>query len=104
MITCTKCGEKNSDDTRFCTRCGWKLQSSQRGHPAGEIPADRPLTPFRHQGMPADVQRDLKRLIEASAYAVILAGVAVACWWQHLWWPLYPTVGALALLVFFRRL
>lgn len=54
--------------------------------------------------MPADVQRDLKRLIEASAYAVILAGVAVACWWQHLWWPLYPTVGALALLVFFRRL
>lgn len=104
MITCTKCGEKNSDDTRFCTRCNWKLQSSRQEAADNETPADRPLSAFRHQGIPVDVRRDLLRLIEASGYALVLAGVAGACWWYRVWWPLYPAVAVLALLVFLRRL
>ena len=103
MITCTKCGEKNSDDTRFCTRCNHKLQSSLRGAPAEESPVDEPLGSFEHQGMPADAWRDLKRLAEAWAYLLLLAGVGAGCWWYRTWWPLYPTVGLLALLIYFRR-
>lgn len=103
VITCTKCGEKNSDDTRFCARCNRKLQSSRRAAPAEDSPVDDPLVSFEHQGMPADAWRDLKRLMEAWGYLLLLAGVAAGCWWYRTWWPLYPTVGLLALLIYFRR-
>ena len=53
--------------------------------------------------MPADAWRDLKRMFEAWAYVLILAGTAGACWWYRTWWPLYPVVAVLVLLIFFRR-
>lgn len=104
VITCTRCGEKNSDDTRFCTRCNRKLQSSLRAAPADTRPGDEPLEGFRHRGVPDDVWLAVRRMIEAWAYLLILAGVGAACWWYRTWWPLYPTVGLLGLLIWLRRI
>ena len=103
MITCTKCGEKNSDDTRFCTRCNRKLQSSFRSGNAEDSPVDEPLEAFRHLGMRGTAWHELKRMFEAWAYVILLAGVVGGCYWFRTWWPIYPTVAVLALLIFFRR-
>ncbi len=103
VITCTKCGAKNSDDTLACPRCGNKLQSSRIAAPSNEPAVDAPLEPFRHQGVPGDLLRSLKRMLEAWAYVLILAGVATACIVYKIWWPLYPAVVLIALLLWFRK-
>ncbi|MGE4423479.1 MAG: zinc ribbon domain-containing protein [Pseudodesulfovibrio sp.] len=102
VITCTKCGAKNSDDTLACARCGNKLQSSRRAA-SGPDATDAPLEPFRHEGVPGDLMRSLKRMLEAWAYALLLGGVAAACIVYKIWWPLYPTVVLIALLLWLRR-
>lgn len=104
VITCTRCGEKNNDDERFCTKCGRKLQSSAVFRAREETPAAEPLGFFEHQGVPEDAWQYLKGLMEAWAYLLLLVGVAAGCWWFRTWWPLYPTVGLLALLFLFRRI
>ena len=102
MITCNKCGEKNSDDTRFCDRCGNKLQSSRQIVPTGES-STPPLDAFRHQGVSEGSRRTLMRMIEAWVYVALLAGVATGCALFEKWWPLYPAVAVLGLLLWFRR-
>lgn len=102
VITCTKCGTKNADDTLACARCGNKLQSSRRAAP-GRDTSDPPLEPFRHRGVPNDLMRSLKRMLEAWAYVLVLGSVAAACIVYRLWWPLYPTVALIALLLWLRR-
>ena len=102
VITCTKCGEKNSDDTLYCTRCKNKLQSSHRSTvPEQEQP--KPLGTFKHEGVPTDAWRSIMRMVEAWAYVLVLAGVAVGCAYTKTWWPMYPAVGLLGLLIWFRR-
>jgi hypothetical protein len=103
VITCTKCGAGSSDDTLACPRCGNKLQSSRRAAPSRTDPADTPLEPFRHHGVPSDLMRTLKRMLEAWAYVLILIGVAAACIVYRIWWPLYPVVALIALLLWLRR-
>ncbi|RWU02788.1 zinc ribbon domain-containing protein [Pseudodesulfovibrio sp. S3] len=102
MITCTKCGEKNSDDTRFCAKCNNKLQSI-RQTVSFENPSGAPLESFRHQNMPPDSWRSLKRMIEAWGYLALLAAVAAGCAFYDTWWPLYPTVALLGLVLWLRR-
>ncbi|EGB16462.1 hypothetical protein DND132_3259 [Pseudodesulfovibrio mercurii] len=102
MITCTKCGTRNADNTLACARCGNKLQSSRRAT-AGPDTGTAPLEPFRHQGVSPDLLRSLKRMLEAWAYVLILGSVAAACIVYRIWWPLYPTVALIALLLWLRR-
>lgn len=102
MITCTKCGGKNSDDTRFCAQCGHKLQSSRQAAPDGP-PLDEPLAPFAHQGLSPDLMRTLKRMAEAWVYLLLLGAVGAGCAWYQVWWPLYPAVALLGLLIWLRR-
>jgi hypothetical protein len=103
VITCTKCGAKSPDDTLACPRCGNKLQSSRRAAPSQADPTDMPLEPFRHDGVSGDLMRSLKRMLEAWAYVLILAGVATACIVYKIWWPLYPAVALIALLLWVRK-
>ncbi|WP_071547143.1 zinc-ribbon domain-containing protein [Pseudodesulfovibrio hydrargyri] len=103
MITCTKCGTKSSDDTLACPKCGNKLQSSRRAAPDNGARTDAPLEPFRHHGVPGDLMRSLKRMLEAWAYVLILAGVAASCIVYRIWWPLYPAVAFIALLLWLRK-
>ncbi|WP_272700460.1 zinc ribbon domain-containing protein [Desulfovibrio sp. Fe33] len=102
MITCTKCGGKNSDDALACARCGNKLQSSRRSSSRPDHSA-APLEPFRHQGLPRDLMRTVKRMLEAWAYVLVLGTVAGFSIAYKVWWPLYPTVAIIALLLWFRR-
>jgi hypothetical protein len=103
VITCTKCGGKSPDDTLACPKCGNKLQSSRRAAPDNGAVANAPLEPFRHHGVPGDLLRSLKRMLEAWAYVLILAGVAAACIVHRIWWPLYPAVALIALLLWVRK-
>ena len=102
VITCNKCGAKNSDETRFCERCKNKLQSARQIVPTGES-LEPPLESFRHRGVPEDSRRTLMRMIEAWGYVLLLAGVAAGCAVTETWWPLYPTVAVLGLLLWLRR-
>lgn len=102
VIICTKCGAKNSDDTLACARCGNKLQSPRRAC-ADPAPADAPLEPFRGQRLSPDLLRSLRRMLEAWVYVLVLGGVAAACLSYRVWWPLYPTVAGMALLLWLRR-
>ena len=102
VITCTKCGAKNSDDTLLCAKCGNKLQSSRRAQ-ATEAPEDGPLEPFRHHGLAPDLMRSLRRMLEAWLYVLLLGGVATGCYLYKIWWPLYPAVALIALLLWLRR-
>ncbi|WP_319542629.1 zinc ribbon domain-containing protein [uncultured Pseudodesulfovibrio sp.] len=102
VITCTKCGEKNSDDTLICSRCKNKLQSLHRSTAQGQQ-QPRPLETFRHEGVPTDAWRSIMRMVEAWAYVLVLAGVAAACAYTKTWWPMYPAVGLLGLLIWYRQ-
>ncbi|BCS90107.1 hypothetical protein PSDVSF_33490 [Pseudodesulfovibrio sediminis] len=102
MITCTKCGEQNSDETRFCSKCNNKLQSSRKAAPTEEA-RHHPLEHFQHEGVPTDSWRALMRMVEAWAYVLVLLGVGAGCAYFTTWWPMYPTVGILGLLLWFRR-
>jgi len=101
MITCTKCGEQNADDTRFCIRCNKKLQSAFQAPPESAVNAS--LGSFEHRGVSADQWKTLQRMLEAWAYVLALAAVAVACFMTRTWWPIYPAVAVLGLLAWFRR-
>lgn len=103
MIICTGCGKTNDDESRFCEKCGKKLQSSRQPvEPGTGAPA--PLTRFEHVGIPEDRWAALKRMMEAWCYLGVLVGVAVVCAVYEIWWPLYPAVGLLGLLLFFRKI
>jgi len=102
VITCTKCGEKNSDTTLCCTKCKNKLQSSRKVVTVDD-PSGRPLDTFEHKGVSADAWKTLMRMVEAWCYLLALAGVAAGCFYFEKWWPMYPAVGVLGLLIWLRR-
>lgn len=102
MIICTKCGAKSSDETLVCGHCGNKLQSSRRVS-MNPTPANAPLERFHHQGLSPDILRSLKRMLEAWGYVLLLGGVAAGCISYRVWWPLYPTVAVIVLLLWLRR-
>lgn len=103
MIICTGCGRKNDDEVRFCEHCGKKLQSSRRAVQPVESGSGK-LTRFRHKGLPQDQWLSLRRLFEAWCYLIILVGVGALCFFQQVLWPLYPAIGAIGLLLWFRRI
>lgn len=103
MIICTGCGTKNGDKNRFCEKCNKKLQSSRKAS-APEDPRNKPLGKFQHAGVPQDIWLSIRRMLEAWAYIIVLGGVFGACLHYQIWWPLYPAVGLLALLFWFRRI
>jgi len=103
MILCTGCGKKNDDEARSCSVCGKKLQSSRQVSVSGcDLPG--PLRRFNHVGMPEERWHSLKRMLEAWCYLGLLVAVAVGCVAYETWWPLYPTIGVLGLLLFFRKI
>lgn len=66
--------------------------------------SSRPLGPFEHEGVPEDVWHAIKRMFEAWGYVFVLAAVLVVCVIYRIWWPLYPAVGILGLLLYLRRI
>lgn len=103
VITCTKCGTRNEDEARFCSKCNKKLQSSRQPY-VPEEPSPAPLSRFTPQGLPPDQWRSFRRLLEAWVYLAVLIAVAGGCLYYETWWPLYPAVGVLVLLLRFRRI
>ncbi|CCH48628.1 zinc-ribbon domain-containing protein [Pseudodesulfovibrio piezophilus] len=103
MIICTGCGRKNDDETRYCEQCGKKLQSSYQS-PTFEPRTDSRLTRFTHQGMPPDKWESFRKLIEAWCYLLLLLLVGIGSLTYEVWWPLYPTVVGIGLLLYFRRI
>lgn len=102
MITCTQCGAKNSDDTLYCKQCNKKLQSTPRQ--ADETPVGKPpLERFEHEGISEDNWKSLRRMLEAWAYLIALVLVAAGCAFYEIWWPMYPTVLLLGVLIWLRR-
>lgn len=102
MIICTGCGTKNDDESRHCEKCGKKLQSSRAAY-VPEEPKKQPLGQFLHKGVSKDSQNSLKRMIEAWAYIMLLGGVFAACLHYEIWWPLYPAVGVIGLIIWARK-
>ncbi len=103
MIICTRCGEKNDDENRFCEQCGKKLQSSRQPTNPNER-SSGPLDRFMHRGMPDESRLDLGRMLEAWGYLFLLGGIAAACAWFDTWWPIYPAVALIALLARLRNI
>jgi len=84
-------------------KCGKKLQSSRQPiGPSVDLPG--PLNRFAHKGMSEDRWRSFKRMIEAWVYLGVLVGVAAVCSLYEIWWPLYPAVGLLTLLLVLRKI
>ncbi|QGY41939.1 zinc-ribbon domain-containing protein [Pseudodesulfovibrio cashew] len=102
-MICTGCGQQNQDGERFCQKCGKKLQSSRR-MAASDDNSSAPLPRFTHHGLPEDRWLTFRRLVEAWGYLGVLAVVAAVCFFQKTWWPLYPAVVVLGLLLWFRRI
>lgn len=103
MIICTGCGKKNEDENRFCEQCGKKLQSSR----APIIPRDlseRPLGFFEHAGVPRDVWLSIRRMLEAWGYIAALIGIFAACMYYRTWWPLYPAIAVIGLILWARKI
>lgn len=103
VIICTGCGKKNGDDSRHCAKCGKKLQSA-RQNVASMPDSPKRLTRFDHKGIPEDRWIILKRMMEAWAYLGLLVAVAAGCAVYDVWWPIYPAVGVLTLLLYFRKI
>lgn len=103
MIICTGCGKKNEDDVRYCEKCGKKLQSSRMVQTESNDPGG-PLGQFRHKGIPTENRLSILRMVEAWGYVAVLGGVVAACAVYRVWWPLYPAVLVLGLLVWMRRI
>jgi len=103
VIICTKCGEKNSDEIRFCPKCGKKLQSSRQPTVLTDSSSSR-LESFKHEGVSPQSWTSLMRMVEAWGYVALLVAVAVACAIYKTWWPLYPAVGLLGLMAWYRQI
>ena len=103
MILCTGCGTRNDDESRYCEKCGKKLQSD-RCVVASSGPTNSKLTRFKHNGVAPDLKNDLKRMLEAWCYVLLLGGVGTGCYFYKAWWPMYPAIAVIALIIWLRKL
>lgn len=103
MILCTGCGTRNHDESRFCEKCGKKLQSDYRPVEQGDDSCG-PLTRFQHNGVAPDLKNDLMRMLEAWGYVLLLGGVATGCYFYKTWWPMYPAIALIALVIWLRKI
>lgn len=101
MITCTRCGHANDDRELVCVSCGKKIQSCHYVPPVEE--ERNQLERLNTRQLPPDVWRNLKRMAEAWAYLTLLGAVAAGCWHYRVWWPLYPAVAVIGLIMWVRR-
>lgn len=104
MIICTRCGQENGDEQRFCARCDRKLQSSYtipdaEGEGEGGVAITR--LKLKMLGLNRGV---LLRCLEAWAYALTLLVVALWCGRNGTYWPLYLLLPALGLALWLRKL
>lgn len=102
MIICTRCGQDNDDEQRFCTRCNRKLQSSHIIPDADGDETAAVVTRLRLKMMGVNKVL-LLRCLEAWAYALVLLITALWCGRNGIWWPLYVLLPALGLLMWLRR-
>ncbi|NDV20710.1 hypothetical protein GO013_14965 [Pseudodesulfovibrio sp. JC047] len=58
---------------------------------------------FKQQELPHDTWRSIKRMIEAWVYILVLIATSGGCAYTQTWWPIYPVVGILGILLWFRR-
>lgn len=101
-MICTSCGLENSDDERFCNRCGRKLQSSFT-IPDMDGEEDGPaITRLRLEMQGLD-RLAIAKFLEAWAYALALLLITLWCGRNGVYWPLYVIVPALGLMLWRRR-
>lgn len=54
--------------------------------------------------MPQERWHSLRRLMEAWAYLLVLLGVGGYCFYKEIWWPLYPAITVIGVLLWLRRI
>lgn len=103
MIICTRCGQENDDEQRFCARCDRKLQSSFT-IPDAEGEADGDVAITRLKLTMLGLNREaLLRCLEAWAYALALLAVALWCGRNEAYGPLYVLLPVLGLVLWLRK-
>ncbi|EGJ49980.1 zinc ribbon domain-containing protein [Desulfocurvibacter africanus] len=101
-MICTSCGLENSDDQRFCNRCGRKLQSSFT-IPDMDGEEEGPAVTRLRLEMLGLSRLAIGKFLEAWAYALALLAVTLWCGRNELYWPLYVIVPVLGLMLWRRR-
>ncbi|WP_319778725.1 zinc-ribbon domain-containing protein [Maridesulfovibrio sp.] len=100
MITCNKCGQKNNDTAKACSKCGYKLQS---GHKRLEnIAAAQERKNMFH--LKLEKERRFAKHGEAWVYALFLLGAVIFFTYNQIYWPLYALTPVIALLAWFRKI
>jgi ribosomal protein L37E len=100
MITCNKCGRKNNDADKFCSKCGYKLQSGRK-----RLKKDSTLQGRRDMfHLKLEKEQRFTKDGEAWVYALFLLGAVVFFTYNKIYWPLYALTPAIALLAWFRKI
>lgn len=100
MITCNKCGQKNNDAAKVCSKCGYKLQSGRKRLECSASGCD-------HRDMfhlKLEKNQRFTKHAEAWIYALFLLGAVVFFTYNQIYWPLYALTPAIALLAWFRKI
>ncbi|NDV25652.1 zinc-ribbon domain-containing protein [Desulfovibrio sp. JC010] len=100
MITCTKCGKKNDDAAKACSKCGYKLQSGRKRLESNVAAQDR-RDMFR---LKLEKEQRFAKHGEAWIYALFLLGAVIFFTYNKVYWPLYGLTPAVALLAWFRKI
>ncbi|WP_320170735.1 zinc-ribbon domain-containing protein [Maridesulfovibrio sp.] len=101
MITCNKCGQKNSDNSHVCQACGHKLQSN-RNMLNGASGSGNGKSDMFHISLEKNTM--FSKHAEAWVYAIFLMGAVIFFTYHRVYWPLYALTPSVALLAWFRKI
>ena len=98
-VICTRCGQRNDDAERACTKCGRKLQSffTVPDYGPAEDETDGLRLEFRSFN-----GRFLRQCLEAWALLLVVLGVAAYGAATGDWLPMYVALPLAAALAWFR--
>ena len=100
MITCTKCGQKNNNAAKVCSKCGHKLQSGRK-RLESEISQQERREMFH---LKLEKNKRFSKHGEAWVYSLFLLGAVIFFTYYQIYWPLYALAPAIALLAWFRKI
>ena len=101
MITCTRCGNKNNDNSQNCEKCGHKLQSGFARFNGSPLSSSKDHDQFNITFEHADI---FAKHGEAWVYALFLLAAVVFFTYQQVYWPLYILTPMVAILAWLRKL
>ena len=100
MITCNKCGKKNNNAAKECSKCGHKLQSGRKRSERNVSRQER--SDMFHLKLERD--KRFSKHGEAWVYSLFLLGAVIFFTYNQIYWPLYALTPAIALLAWFRKI